>query len=64
MNKLPPIPEETFDGEKYSIELKTTKCSHKQMKLINPREIRCSCGIGYTGMNVQELLKLFTEQSS
>lgn len=63
MTKLPPLPEEAFDGEKEKIELKFNKCSHKQIKIVN-NELHCDCGAGYTGPNIEHLYTLFTSQSS
>lgn len=48
-NILPPLLDEVFDGEKEKTEVNFNKCSHKDIKLISPTELRCSCGVGYTG---------------
>lgn len=51
MSKLPPIAEETLDGEKEKTELSFKKCHHK-LKLISSTEVKCiKCGSGWTGPN-------------
>jgi len=55
---LDPLPNEAFDGEKYSVELKPNDHKHKYVKM-SPTEIRCNCGSGFTGSNIDTLLKLF-----
>jgi len=60
-NLLPPIEEETFDGDKQKVELKEIRCKHN-MNFISPSEIRCvKCGVGYTGTpkDVASLYELF-----
>lgn len=57
---LPPLPDEVFDGEKDSKELKFTHCQHK-MKYISANEIICEkCGVGYndTAENIKRLFDL------
>lgn len=64
MEKLPPLPpsnDEFWDGEKYSTELKQSE--HKcKFKKISSTEIRCECGRGFTGNNIDMLLKLFDKR--
>jgi len=55
---LDPISDESFDGEKYQVELKPNDHKCKFVK-INPSEIRCQCGKGYTGSNIDTLLNAF-----
>jgi len=55
---LDPLPNETFDGEKYSVELKPSEHKHKYIK-ISPSEIRCNCGSGFNGSNIDTLLRFF-----
>jgi hypothetical protein len=57
--KLPPIPEESFDGVKEKTEVKFNRCSHSKIKFING-ELRCKCGAAYSGPNLHKLFKLFT----
>lgn len=61
-NKLPPLPpsnDEFWDGEKYSVEVKPSDHKHKFVK-VSLNEIRCSCGAGYSGSNIDTLLNLLT----
>lgn len=58
---LPPLPNEVFDGDKQTTELKMDKCNHK-MKFISPTDIRCTkCGVGFTGTarEIKEVFDLF-----
>lgn len=55
--KLPPISEESFDGEKESTEIVFTKCNH-ELYAISGNEIRCKkCGAGWQGQGVTSLLQ-------
>lgn len=56
---LDPLPNEVYDGEKYSVELKPLNHKHKFTK-VSSTEIRCGCGAGYSGSNIDTLLKLLT----
>lgn len=58
---LDPIQDESFDGEKYQVELKPSDHKCKFVK-ISPNEIRCPCGKGYSGSNIDTLLKLLTTE--
>jgi hypothetical protein len=58
---LDPIPEETFDGEKYTTELKKSDHVHKFYK-VSSVEIKCNCGVGYVGSNVDILLQTFDKR--
>lgn len=63
-NNLPPLPpsnDEFWDGEKYSTELKQDNHKCKFVK-INSNEIRCSCGRGFIGPNIDTLLNLFDKR--
>lgn len=52
---LPPLPDDVFDGEKYSVEIKTEKCKHEPM-LVSGHEIRCKkCGVGWSGPGIDRL---------
>lgn len=57
--KLPPLPDEAFDGEKHTTEIQIPKCPHKQVKIEN-NELRCTCGAAWTGTGIHELYKLMT----
>jgi len=56
--QLDPLLDSAYDGAKYSIQLEplTHKC---QFTKIASNEIRCSCGKGYTGTNIDTLLGAF-----
>jgi hypothetical protein len=58
---MPPSDDEFWDGEKFSTEIKQTEHKHKFVK-INPTEIRCECGAGYSGSNIDIILKLFDKR--
>ena len=62
--KLPPIEDETFDGERESITLKPrTICSHKDVNYVRDRqELQCKCGAGWKGRNLDKLYKLLKSQ--
>lgn len=59
---LDPIPDESFDGAKYSIKLEPSDHKHKFTK-INSNEVRCGCGVGFVGNNIDTLLKLFDNRN-
>lgn len=54
--KLPPIKDESFDGEKESTEIKFVKHDH-ELYAVSANEVRCKCGVGYIGQGVTQLLK-------
>lgn len=55
--KLPPIPEDSFDGEKESTEIVFTKCEH-EYEIISANEIKCKkCHAGLIGQGVTQLLQ-------
>jgi hypothetical protein len=58
---LDPIAPETFDGAKYTTELKPSDHKCKFIK-ISSNEIRCVCGRGFVGNNIDTLLKLFDKR--
>lgn len=63
--KLPPLPDDAFDGEKYSVDLPQhdslpKRCDHKKATLASSTEVHCSCGSGWTGENAAQLHKLLT----
>jgi len=63
-NKIDPI-DESIDKElnphieKTNVELK--RCEHKNVKLVDG-EIRCSCGAGWSGKNIQRLYEEIQNQ--
>jgi hypothetical protein len=62
---LPPLEKNAYDGEKYDAPIPRDtpikNCTHKQIELIS-RELKCPCGVGYTGFGVEALLKAFKAQ--
>lgn len=63
-NLLPPIPDECFDGDKQSVELKFEKCKHA-MNFVSPTEIKCiKCGVAYGGTprEIMEIKNLLDKQ--
>ena len=64
INKLPPIPEESFDGEKESVDIKSTKCTHKNVEVFQGNKLLCKCGAGWEGHNIYTLYKLLKAQTT
>lgn len=61
-SKLPPIPDEQFDGEKYQVELKNKGCKHKGVTL-SGNVIYCKdCGAEWSGSNIGALWQAFQER--
>ena len=61
---LPPIEDESFDGDKQSAEIKFPRCKH-EFTFISPSEVRCKkCSVGYTDTpkNLIELINLYNRQ--
>lgn len=58
---LDAIPEESFDGDHQSTELKFERCLHKKVSFVNG-ELRCPCGNCWSGPNLQELYKLLHKE--
>ena len=63
-SKLPPLPPESFDGEKEQHELvENLKCVH-DMYYVTASDIQCrKCGVGYTGANIDLLFDLLKPSS-
>lgn len=61
--KLKPIDftneKKEFDAYEKVSEVSFRKCNHKKAKLVG-REIRCDCGVGYTGPRIEELYRKLT----
>jgi hypothetical protein len=55
--KLPPLPDDAFDGVKQKTEVKFERCTHKNISFVNG-ELRCPCGVAYAGPNLHELYTL------
>lgn len=55
--KLPPLPDEVFDGDKFSFDDKPVKCDH-QLKAVSSTEVRCTkCSAGWRGAGVLALIE-------
>lgn len=55
---LPPLPDEAFDGEKYSAEIKAKPCKHRV--ILVDGEIKCKkCGAGWRGPHIERLYEAF-----
>jgi len=64
VSNLPPIPNEAFDGEKYSTEIKTEKCKH-EVEMLNNTYLRCKlCGAGWQGPQIGRLYEEFNNNKS
>lgn len=62
LNKLPPLQEDAFDGEKYKAEMGTkNRCQHMGfVEFVGNSRIQCRrCGNGWEGENIGKLLALF-----
>ena len=63
MSQLKPLKDlDALDGDSYEAPIPRDQplqrtCLHKDMKAISSVEIRCKCGVGYTGPGVLTLLK-------
>jgi len=58
---LADLPDEVFDGEKFSVEVKTEKCKHK-IVLIDPTHIQCKkCRVGWEGPQVIRLYEAYKQ---
>jgi hypothetical protein len=62
-NKLPVLKEEVFDGEKFSVEVKETKCKH-DVELIDDRLVCKKCKCGWEGPQISRLYEEFKKQSN
>ena len=61
---LPPLPDEAFDGERETTELKFTPCIHK-LELLSATVARCTrCPAQWHGYGIQELVKASQLQTS
>ena len=55
-SKLPPLPDDVFDGEKQKTTINFVRCSHSKVSFKNG-ELRCPCGAAWIGTNLHELYK-------
>lgn len=59
-SNLPPIDfqeDKKYEPYEEVTEIKFNKCNHSKAKIVG-NELRCSCGVGFTGSRLDELLKL------
>lgn len=62
--KLPPLPndlDKEYEAVKETVELKFPKCKHKEVRVLDS-ELRCKCGAGWKGPNMNTLYELFKNQ--
>lgn len=57
-SNLPPIPDESFDGEKQKTEVRFERCKHEKSTIING-ELRCPCGAAWSGPGLHALYTSF-----
>lgn len=58
---LPELSNEIFDGEKYSVEVKDTKCNH-ELILIDPTHVKCAkCTVGWEGPQIGRLYEAYRQ---
>jgi hypothetical protein len=62
-DKLPPL--DLDEDKQYDPYCETTKidlkrCKHKDTKIING-QLRCKCGVGWSGFRLQELQELLSK---
>ena len=61
MDKLPPIEDTEFDGDKFTTDIKHEPCKH-DVSIVN-NEVRCSkCGSAWAGSGIDRLYKAFKNQ--
>jgi len=58
-----------LDGVKEKIEMPRDiplqkTCNHKDIKIISSNELRCKCGIGWSGPNIIKLYNLLKDRST
>ena len=66
--KLPPLDKEALDGESEEAKIHRDEpmlkvCNHRGIQLVSSTEIKCPCGAGWTGPDIQRLYELFKEQA-
>mgnify|MGYP000402403289 CR=1 FL=1 len=65
--ELPPLPKEVFDGEHYEAPIpKNTPLpknhTHRDVTLVSSTEVKCSCGVGWTGPDILKLYNALKKQ--
>lgn len=58
-NPLPPLTKNDLDGESEKVDLAFPRHSHKPV-YIGDNTIKCPCGAGWSGPNIEALLKAFS----
>lgn len=62
-SKLPPLPEEAFDGEKYETRIEHVRCDHKEL-ILGSNTLSCKkCKVGWEGHDVYRLYELLTQKT-
>lgn len=62
-SKLPPLPDEVFDGYKEKREIDfSNKCTHRNVKVVGS-ELQCTCGAGWIGGNIATLHNLMSNRT-
>ena len=57
-SKLPPLPDESYDGDKQSTNVEFKRCTHSKVEFKNA-ELRCPCGASWVGTNLHDLYTHF-----
>jgi len=65
--KLPPLDEEAFDGYKEEAPIPRDipipkTCNHKDVHIISSTEIKCGCGVGWSGHDILKLYNILKGQ--
>jgi len=63
-SKLPPLPDEAYDGEKHTIELNPALKNDHAGVYFQDGELRSPSGAAWTGPNLHILFDLLTKKSS
>lgn len=64
---LPPLDNEAYDGTREEAAIHRDNplpktCTHKAVQIISGTELKCGCGVGWTGTNILELYKALSSQ--
>ncbi len=62
-DKLPPLPEESFDGEKERTEIIDNRCEHRDTIVLGG-ELHCThCTASWSGSNIHDLKNLLKNRT-
>lgn len=62
-NTLPPLPDNVFDGEKYSTEVKQEACKHNL--ILDGEKLSCKkCRVGWSGRGVERLYQSWKDNEN